>query len=235
MLKTKLGQELPEGVSMISYIYMGMAEPKWLSSGWYTEDTVEIYKRNDYNTEQSSEEAKELLKQRINYFMYNPKEALFYVGDKLWSTWLNPTFQTVWCSWPGVQLSWSPKYSQYLSNKKIVQSMMSGKLYKIEEQYFNGVQIIIFLAAAYGLWKIAKQKENSKIMLPMIFLGGFVFHLFWETKAIYVLQYYFLLVPYATYGLVKGKDNLLQKIQKIRREKRFKFASKLLQDGKECR
>ena len=98
-------------------------------------------------------------------------------------------------------------------------SMMSGKLYKIEEQYFNGYQIIAFIAAGYGLWKLAKEKENEKTLLPMIFLGGFVFHMFWETKAIYVIQYYFLLIPYIAFGIVKGKDAISEKIQEIHQKK----------------
>lgn len=39
------------------------------------------------------------------------------------------------------------------------------------------------------------------MLLPLIFLGGFTFHLIWETKAIYVLQYFYLLVPYAAFGI----------------------------------
>lgn len=96
---------------------------------------------------------------------------------------------------------------------------MSGKLYKVEEQYFNNYQIIAFIASGYGLWKLAKEKENGKVLLPMIFLGGFVFHIVWETKAIYVIQYYFLLIPYMAFGMVKGKDLISEKIGIIYQKK----------------
>ena len=74
-------------------------------------------------------------------------------------------------------------------------------------------QIIVFLFAGIGMLKIFKQGKIEHILLPMIFLGGFVFHTFWETKAIYVLQYYYLLLPYAAFGIFQ----LFEKIERVRK------------------
>ena len=41
----------------------------------------------------------------------------------------------------------------------------------------------------------------QNVLLPVIFIGGFLFHIIWETKAIYVLQYYYLLLPFSAYGI----------------------------------
>jgi len=46
----------------------------------------------------------------------------------------------------------------------------------------------------------------SLFLLPLIFIGGLAFHLIWETKAIYVIQYYYLLLPYAADGITKLKQ-----------------------------
>ena len=62
---------------------MGIAEPLNLSSGWYTADVVKIYENNNYDYESSSEESKELLKERINYLAQNPGYTIKYFGDKL--------------------------------------------------------------------------------------------------------------------------------------------------------
>ena len=54
---------------------------------------------------------------------------------------------------------------------------------------------------------IIKKKNVDYVLLIYIsfsflmLIGGFVFHTFWETKAQYVYQYIFILVPSAAYGL----------------------------------
>lgn len=42
-----------------------------------------------------------------------------------------------------------------------------------------------------------------RLLLPMIFIGGFIFHLFWEAKGQYTITYFVLLIPLlckGTYG-----------------------------------
>lgn len=200
-IEKSIDMKLSEGVPMISYIYMGIAEPTGLSSGWYTEDTLRIYSDCNYDNAQASEKSKELIIERLDFMKKHPYYTIKYFGDKIASTWLNPTFQTVWCSKPGIRLEWYPDYNEYFQQQMIVKSMLGGKLYNLEELYFNTYQIIIFIFAGYGILQINKNNEIKHILLPIIFLGGFVFHILWETKAIYVLQYYFLLIPYSSLGL----------------------------------
>lgn len=39
--------------------------------------------------------------------------------------------------------------------------------------------------------------------LPLIVLGGFLYHLLFEAKSLYILPYFVMLVPYAAYGLYR--------------------------------
>ena len=82
-IKKITGQSFSKGVPMISYIYMGIAEPTNSSSGWYTADVVKIYEENNYNNEEASKKSKELLKGRIRYLIQNPIYAIKYFADKL--------------------------------------------------------------------------------------------------------------------------------------------------------
>lgn len=231
------------GVPMINYIYMGMAEPTTLSAGWYTGDNVKIYANNNFDKEKNKETIYKLIQERLTYFLQNPKDFFDYYAEKIGSTWLNPTFQTIWCSLPGTRYRWYPEYAHYLGYHEKILSMVGGDLYKIEEYYFNIYQIIIFLSAALGIFKISyitytdkiinksntvnsdsynsTREENTSLiiqknininlnlyLLPITFIGGFLFHILWETKAIYVIQYYFILLPYSAFGL----DYLFNKI-----------------------
>ena len=196
-LEKIINAEIPEGIPMIGYIYMGMAEPK-----------------NNFDPEKTKEEDIEKIKERASYLIQKPKELFYYYADKLASTWLNPTYQAIWCAYPGATMAQDQEYAQEIETKTIVKSMLSGTLYKIEEQILNIFQIIIFIFAGFAMFKIFKKGKITHILLPMIFLGGFIFHMFWETKAIYVLQYYYLLVPYAAFGLCEFYKKLSSKISK---------------------
>ena len=213
-LEKIINAEIPEGIPMIGYIYMGMAEPKTMSSGWYTTDSVDTFQKNNFDPEKTKEEDIEKIKERASYLIQKPKELFYYYADKLASTWLNPTYQAIWCAYPGATMAQDQEYAQEIETKTIVKSMLSGTLYKIEEQILNIFQIIIFIFAGFAMFKIFKKGKITHILLPMIFLGGFIFHMFWETKAIYVLQYYYLLVPYAAFGLCEFYKKLSSKISK---------------------
>ncbi len=189
------------GVPMISYVYMGMSEPTDLSAGWYNDTTVNLFRENNYDVKKTSEASKALIKERLLYFSKNPKEFLGFYAEKISSTWLNPTFQTIWCSLPGVRYRYYEEYAHYISYHEKALSMVGGKLAEVEEFYFDIFQIVVFIFAGIGIFKTSKELDLKLAIIPVIFIGGFLFHIIWETKAIYVIQYYFILLPYAAYGL----------------------------------
>ena len=94
-------------------------------------------------------------------------------------------------------------YNSYIVARKLIISILCGKAFGVEERVMDIYQIIVFLTASLALFVNYKKGKLEEMLLPIIFLGGFTFHVIWETKSIYVLQYYYLLVPYASYGLYK--------------------------------
>ncbi len=213
-LEKIMGADIPKGIPMISYVYMGMAEKQTMSSGWYTGDHMKIYTENNFEYEKATEETVNKIKERLQYFKENPSELIKYYCDKLASTWLNPTYQTIWCSYPGATMLENEEYRNEIEQKTIVKSILSGTIYKIEEEYMNIYQIVVFSFAGYCLLKLFKQAEVKNLLLPIIFIGGFAFHLLWETKAIYVLQYYYLLLPFTAYGISKFYDYVEMKAKR---------------------
>ena len=194
---------LKEGVPVTSYIYMGIAKPVTLAPGWYTGDVENIYIKSGYNKEKSGKITKELMDKRLEYLANNPGYTADYFYKKVQTTWLNPTFQVFWCSTPSIVLDVAPDYNAYIASQQPIISILCGTAFKIEERIMDIYEIIVFLCAGFALFAIFKKGNLDKLLLPMVFLGGFLFHLIWETKSIYVLQYYYILIPYATYGLYK--------------------------------
>lgn len=218
--------DLPEGVPMISFVYMGMSEPTNLSAGWYNSSTIDIYREVGYDTNLATEKTIEKINERLSSFLQNPIVALKYYAEKLASTWLNPTFQTIFYSLPGTRYRWYPEYAHYLGYHETILSMVGGDLKKIEEFIFEIYQIITFSFAGFGLLKITKDLDLKKAFLPIIFAGGFLFHIIWETKAIYVIQYYFLLLPFAAYGINYFMENMLPQLIESLKEKLNKIKIK---------
>lgn len=218
IMKEKYDVTFSDGVPMITYVYMGMQDST-NTPGWYTNIVLDLYAKHWFESEPTAEEAKELIKERLGYFSTHPGDFISYYAQKIGSTWLNPTFQTVWCSLPGARFEWYPDYAHYLAFHETAVSMVGGKLYDIELIYFNVYQIIIFVFAGIGLFLVAKEKDLCKVLLPIIVIGGFLFHILWETKAIYVIQYYFVLLPYAAFGLVHTLDTLILKYKDLRYKK----------------
>ena len=62
--------------------------------------------------------------------------------------------------------------------------------------------------------KVLKDEKNEAYYLPLLtFIGGFVFHFFWEAKCQYTLPYFVLLIPYSVLGMesvsaVRFKQNI---------------------------
>lgn len=214
--------KLSNGVPMISFIYMGMSEPTDLSPGWYNGITADIFRECNYDIQKASNESKDLINKRINYFVNNPKDFSKYYSEKIGSTWLNPTFQTIWCSLPGVRYRWYEDYANYISYHAKALSMVGGNLEKIEEEYFNIYQIIAFVFASIGIFKLSKNLDLKKSLLPIIFIGGFLFHILWETKAIYVIQYYFILLPYTAFGIEETFQKINSYFEKIKIKRKQK-------------
>lgn len=210
-----LDLNLPEGVPMISFVYMGMSEPTNLSAGWYNSSTIDIYRDAGYNNELAVQKTVEEINNRLHNFLQDPPQGLKYYGEKIGSTWLNPTFQTIFYSLPGTRYRWYPEYAHYLGYHETILSMVGGDLKQIEEFIFEIYQIIIFTFAGLGLFKLSKNINLKQAFLPIIFAGGFVFHIIWETKAIYVIQYYFLLLPFAAYGINYFIEQILPNIFKL--------------------
>lgn len=201
-MEFRLGHEISDGIPMISYIDMGLAKPVDRASGWYNAkvDVEKIYRENDYDNKKASISSKESLKNRLKEMASEPKETLIFFADKIASTWIEPTYQTIWINEPAEMVKESPEY--YMNNKILI-SIYQGKLNKIIIKYLDIFQIIIYSFSAIYIITNLKKMTNREACMLIIFFGGVLFHIMWETKSMYAIPYYILLFPYCAVGLEK--------------------------------
>ena len=215
------GYSLDTGVDMTAYVYMGIAEPRTLSPGWYTADVESIYNSANFDTEASKEIAQNLLIERIKYLLSDLSYTFDYFSAKLRTTWLNPTFQVHWCSTPSTLLKIDPAYNNHIAPKRLLISILTGTAFKIQERILDIYQIVTFISAGIGLFFSWKEGNLKKSLLATAFFGGFIFHIIWETKAIYVIHYFYIMLPFAAFGLYK----IFQKTEIFLEEKFFATTS----------
>lgn len=206
IVEWKTGKPIEDGIPMISFFYMGMQKEETVrASGWYTGDTVAIYKRNNYDSKKAAEESVLLIKERIHYFATHLDKAYEFYQDKLFSTWIEPTFQAIWISKPSEEYEF---VKPFIQDKTLLHSFYDGTLQDILIRYFDINHIIIYVSTGIYLIRRRKEINESKLLLIIIFLGGFAFHLIWETKSIYVFTYYVLLLPIAAASLKEVMEHI---------------------------
>ena len=75
--------------------------------------------------------------------------------------------------------------------------------YVILDMLYNSTYIMGSLIGSYfHAYDWNSGSMISIVLLAIIFLGGFLFHLFWEAKGQYALTYFLLLFPYAAAGWI---------------------------------
>ena len=206
----QIGRKIGEGTPKISYITMGLRDDpnRQTLGGWYDAYNTKILKRNKYNEKKAEEMAKKDLLLLIQNFVQHPDYAAKFFYEKVKSTWLEPSFQSIWT---GPQLERKQK-----TQTKLLQSLYEEKIgYKIFNSYaMVFLSSLYLLLAAFLIHRLfwAQQALRPFSLYPYIFfLGGFFFHLVWETKSQYVFVYILLLIP----TMARSVDWSVERINQI--------------------
>lgn len=205
------GKKVNKGVPAVLWIAMG-TDPhnNRRSGGWYDKKYVNIYKKSHYDREKAAQEGKNMISGYLKYYKKYPAEAFKFFSKKVTTTWTDPMYESLF-SGPKEKAGQHVKTKQlyYLFNKL----RYGSRLCTAMKAY-----MILLLAGAW-IFVIRYRKEWEGAALGLIFMiGGFLFHLFWETKGQYVYPYVLMQIPIAAYVITKIFDKIIrhQKIDKKR-------------------
>lgn len=192
------GTDLSQGMPATLHIAMGLQSNEERAAGWYNGYSHTVYLETDCDVERSKEIGLETIGERLSYFVHNPQKGFEFFGEKVITTWCEPTFQSVW-SGPMMGVNGKttiPQLREFYSG---------GASFKAFSFIMNGFNIVVFaFAAFYVIWNLLSEKKSMgvlKLFGILFFLGGFLFHLFWETKSQYVYPYVVCLLPVAAGGV----------------------------------
>ncbi len=201
------GYSLDQGASAWSWIAMGLQDGK-RAPGWYNGYNSGSYTESGYDPAIQAEMAKESIRESIEHFSNNKWEAVEFFTKKTASQWNNPTFQAFW----NIQIrSMGVTQSQWNWEMTGVAGMNRWA------QILNLMQFLILMGSAlYFLFPDKKANSVARQVPAMIFVGGFIFHLFWEAKCQYTISYFVLLFPYAVGGFNGAAEWILAGIENRR-------------------
>ena len=137
------------------------------------------------------EQAKRDIAIKLKEFAVEPSKALTYYEQKLVSMWNEPTFTSIWIT------KSIGTYTEPTSLAKFVYSDAFDEGYR-----FTMKKAIVVVYAGFALSAVflLKKRDETLLLLPVIIVGGILFHLIVEAKSQYVLEYLQLMLPLAAYG-----------------------------------
>ena len=201
------------GVPSWAYIAMGLQDNEDLYDGWWNRYHDDIYEYAEYNTEKTANLSKEYIRDRIKEFVENPRAGISFFSGKNATQWMNPDYECFWVNWRMLDDNSNLNRSEWV---EVLNSLhTSEKLYG----FLNVVQFIVFLCTAFFVF--LEKKNHLTLYFAVIFLGGVIFHTFWEAKSQYTLPYFMYLMPLASIGLVKTADRSVRILERAGKIKNF--------------
>ena len=200
------GQELGEGEVMLSWMVMGLQEAP-LGPGGYYGYISDVFTDNYYDTEQVTEASLEDLHKIIKKMRENPlDEGVTFFARKTAFQWNDPTF---------ICLDRTRGRKSAVEIPLWLKSLINGRGSVLLSIMLNYMQTLILLCALLCVLLRWRSRNLYELMGAVVFLGGFLFHMFWESSASYTIPYFILLIPYAVCGMTEWMRYLEAVIDRI--------------------
>ena len=188
------GIEFGKGIPMVSWAAMGTAEGAYIAPGWYiSELTRGTFEDSGRDPELAAQRSGAILKERVVEMAKNPGAAFRFFFEKGASQWNETTYQSVWNT--EVRGCYNAEGRTGLT-RWITDENQEGFAAVLDAT----AMFMYACAAAGAVLLIVKKKEPETVVLPTVFLGGFLYHEIFEAKSQYVMTYALWLLPLAAFG-----------------------------------
>lgn len=185
------GYEMPEGEVMISWVVMGMQEaPR--GPGNYNGYNGDVFIRNNYDTELAKKQSVEDLRKIIRRMAENPlDEGVTFFARKTAYQWNDPTF---------ISIDRMRGRKSAIEISEPVRSLIDGRGSVALSVLLNYMQTLLLSGMLLYLILNWQSRNLYELMGAVVFLGGYLFHMVWESSASYTIPYFVLMIPYAVKG-----------------------------------
>lgn len=185
------GIEIGNGTTSMAYIAMGMQEGT-LAEGWFNKFNEKCYEEAGFEKNRCNEIADSAIKERLSTFRNDPRYAVSFYKNKILKQWNDPTYGGLV----------NNSYHDQRGLTKAANSIYYGKMHDVLIGVCNLYQQMVFLfTVIFLVYAVRKHAPFEQLILLIVFLGGFFFHILWEGDSRYVLPYFVMLIPYSVWGM----------------------------------
>ena len=215
--ENKAATDLSKGMPALLHVAMGLQENEepWRAAGWYNDFNNQTYLDTNCDIEACNAIAMKSIKERMQTFVSNPEYAVDFFGEKVITTWCEPTYQSIW-SGPLISMNCATEEAW------LKELYSGGIIFSLFASVMNVLTVMLFgFSLTFVVWRTFIRKMplySLELFSILFFLGGFLFHIAWETKSQYVYPYVILLVPITARGISVVLESVKRAI-KLRQER----------------
>lgn len=192
------GVEVEEAIPYVSWIAMGLSESD-LAPGWYNYWlTVANFEQCGFDPEAAGQKSKEEIKNRLKKFADDPQYANDFFYLKVVSQWNETSYQSIWNNVVRFQYREKSPFAAWVC----------GDGAAGVKRYMDYIAQLVFAGFCAGCWTMLRRREFLLTPIPVIFLGGFFYHLISEGKSQYIMPYFVIMTAFAAFGVVAACDLL---------------------------
>lgn len=189
------------GTPKIAWVAMGL-QTGGPAEGWYNFFNRDVYWDNNCDAGRAAELSRAAIKESVSNFLDDPKYCVRFFYKKICSEWMNPSFEALnliqqsTVNNPNTAIDYSVPARWFLHRK---QGESLDATHFILNEYLRIYELSVIAGALFYL--INRRLKTTDCLFAVVFVGGFLFHVFWEAASQYMLPYFVLLVPYGVTGL----------------------------------
>lgn len=217
MYEVRSGYEHSKGLPVLSWVSMGLQEDSG-RYGWYFDYPQKIYYENGLDRDITEEIVKQDIRERLTVFRSDLSYTWIFFREKLLSQWNEPLYQS---------LFFSAKYAEgYEPPADSLTAKLGGEYFLKVLWVCDRLQFVVYFGMLLYFVLAVRPKSNPlQHLLAVMMIGGFLFSIFWEAKARYVLPYYVTMFSFSAvgywqlmeqiFGMIRGrgrkdKDNIIK-------------------------
>ncbi|SCW49082.1 hypothetical protein SAMN02910456_01393 [Ruminococcaceae bacterium YRB3002] len=185
------GLPLKGGVSYMSYIAMGVMDNDANYAGGFNGFNEDSYKTVGGDKDQQTEIAVDVYKQIVDGMSQDIPYTLNFFTRKQLHQWADPLYKSYWAAQSVPQYDTAGWFYRFIRpDAEYPASVVMGLIH-----------IVMWAGVVAALWFGHKKGiSDEALLLPLAFIGGFIFHTFWEAKSQYVFPFAIVLVPVSVLG-----------------------------------
>jgi hypothetical protein len=193
--ESETGATFGSGYPISSWAAMSLVQTD-NTKGWYCNAFIEdLTKTCGEDMDAVAAYSETTIRERLAYFSEHPGECFDWYREKFATQWLEPTFQSIWSVNGGMQDM--PRAKNALAEYVLGTSFAEGL-----STYMRYELVLLYGGFLLGSALLLKWRSEARLILPLVLLGGVLYHLIFEAQSRYALSYLPLFAPVAAYGLI---------------------------------